>query len=330
MIGLDWRAPGYNWTKTEFGWRALQQRSNRPQAAAVNNSQSDQLQQNVWKRDQLEQRCVKVIQYSSRESSNYVTIGAAITKLNFLCAVKDQNCFSYIYEVITELFNNHWSSLSSGTQNLIIKVIEAIKNAAVENKIHYVKAVKLISRAVTVLKEGTTFVCQSQRNKIHRDIVTLQKWKEQLFNSLVCDEPYDLQQGDLLELPSVVLHHVISYLTDPRDLLNFGLTHPLLYEMTEEPRVWYNLCVLHHEETPSISAIPKHNWKKRYSLLQKKCNPVTTSNVLQMCPMCSGLFWKWYGHPCTITQQQQQQQQSGQQQQYKIISPKQFIEILYF
>ena len=90
---------------------------------------------------------------------------------------------------------------------------------------------------------GTTFVSRSQRNKIHRDIVTLQKWKEQLFNSLVvsntqyiavidchviqCDEPYDLQQ-DLLELPSVVLHHVISYLTDPRDLLNLGLTHPLV------------------------------------------------------------------------------------------------------
>ena len=91
---------------------------------------------------------------------------------------------------------------------------------------------------------GTTFVSRSQRNKIHRDIVTLQKWKEQLFNSLVvsntqyiavidchviqCDEPYNLQQGDLLELPSVVLHHVISYLTDPCDLLNFGLTHPLV------------------------------------------------------------------------------------------------------
>ena len=42
------------------------------------------------------------------------------------------------------------------------------------------------------------------------------------------DESHDSQQGGLLELPSVTLHHVISYLTDPQDLLNFGLTHPLV------------------------------------------------------------------------------------------------------
>ena len=38
----------------------------------------------------------------------------------------------------------------------------------------------------------------------------------------------DSRQGGLLDLPSVVLHHLISYLIDPQDLLNFGLTHPLV------------------------------------------------------------------------------------------------------
>jgi len=42
------------------------------------------------------------------------------------------------------------------------------------------------------------------------------------------DISHDPQQGGLLDLPSVVLGHVISYLTDPRDLLNFGQTHPLV------------------------------------------------------------------------------------------------------
>ena len=40
------------------------------------------------------------------------------------------------------------------------------------------------------------------------------------------DVSHDPQQGGLLDLPSVTLHHVISYLTDPHDLLNLGLTHP--------------------------------------------------------------------------------------------------------
>jgi len=119
----------------------------------------------------VELRCVRVTQHGSREVScftmcdsiiiilhlscpphnqncNYATIGAAITKLNFLSAVNDQNCFVYICEVssappthstyfnstacmqvILELFSYHWWSLSTGTQNLVIKIIEGIKNA---------------------------------------------------------------------------------------------------------------------------------------------------------------------------------------------------------
>lgn len=42
------------------------------------------------------------------------------------------------------------------------------------------------------------------------------------------DVSHDPEQEGLLDLPSVILHHVISYLTDPHDLLNFGLAHPLV------------------------------------------------------------------------------------------------------
>ena len=42
------------------------------------------------------------------------------------------------------------------------------------------------------------------------------------------DISHDPWEGGLLDLPSVILDHVISYLTDPHDLLNFGLTHPLV------------------------------------------------------------------------------------------------------
>ena len=49
-----------------------------------------------------------------------------------------------------------------------------------------------------------------------------------LYHVIQHDESHDSQQGGLLELPSVTLHHVISYLTDPHDLLNFGLAHPLV------------------------------------------------------------------------------------------------------
>lgn len=129
--------------------------------------------------------------------------------------------------MILELFNNHWWSLSSSTQILTIKVIEAIKNAAIENKTYYVKAVRLIAKSVEALKKGdigTRFVSQSQWNKTDTNIAMLQKWKQQLHDSLheVSHDP------GFLELPSVILRHVISYLTDPHDLLNFGLAHPLV------------------------------------------------------------------------------------------------------
>ena len=92
---------------------------------------------------------------------------------------------------------------------------------------------------------GSTSISQFRQNKIDTDIATLQKWKEQLHISLVSrltqyckheiishviqhDVSHDPQQGGLLDLPSVILDHVISYLTDPHDLLNFGLTHPLV------------------------------------------------------------------------------------------------------
>ncbi|XP_065889772.1 F-box only protein 32-like [Dysidea avara] len=324
MIGVDWRAPGVNWVKTDCGWKAVQQH-NRPAAVAdtvqqQNNSQI-QSQQNQWI-NQLNMRCVKVTQHSSRESSDYVTIGTAMMRLNFVCAVQDQNCFTYICKVITELFDNHWHQLSISTQNLVMKITDGLKNAAIESKTFYGETVRLITRSLSTLTQDDSGVIvhnSAYLNKIDVHIKTLHKWKEQLHTSLH-DVSHD-SRHELLDLPSVVLHHVISYLTDPIDVLNLGLAHSMLHEMTEVPGVWYSLCVLHYKERATTAAIAKHNWKKRFFKLYRQSNSTLASNILHFCTVCHTLYWKSYGHPCTV-----QGRLMGLQPQ--VVSPKQFIEML--
>ena len=61
-----------------------------------------------------------------------------------------------------------------------------------------------------------------------------------IYHVIQHDISHDPQQGGLLDLPSVVLDHVISYLTDPHDLLNFGLTHPLVvYDAVLNLMSWF-------------------------------------------------------------------------------------------
>ena len=80
----------------------------------------------------------------------------------------------------------------------------------------------------------------------------LGKWLTRLFTSVIIlpaghviqhNVSHDPQQGGLLDLPSVILNHMISYLTDPSDLLNFGLTHPLVDGMFKRilPYAYYRL-----------------------------------------------------------------------------------------
>jgi len=191
----------------------------------------------------LLQRCVSA-RTSSRESNHYSTISDAVNKLNFLQALQDENCFPFICKVVTLLFEQYYFSLSGSMQTTLLRISEEAKNIAMETRKHTSLVVKLIETAITALQKGRRhqFAGIAVRGTDTK-IKSLLKMKRQLIELL--NKPYG-GPGDLCKLPDDCLRHIISHLSDPKDVLNLGRTAMKLHVLTKENWVWRKLTNYHY------------------------------------------------------------------------------------
>lgn len=98
--------------------------------------------------------------------------------------------------------------------------------------------------------------------------------------SISCDVLFVVQRDEdgkmtLSDLPDTVIDDILARLSDHKDLVNAGRTEFRAFELSEQKRLWKNLCQFHftqkqwHSVLRRGESLEAFEWKKLYTRLMK-------------------------------------------------------------
>jgi F-box protein 25/32 len=248
----------------------------------------------------LAQRCVSS-RTSSRERSNYATISDAFNKLNFSQALHDTNCYPFICQVVGILFEVHYWTLSGSMQTALLRLTDTAKDIAIESRQHTGLILRLIDKQRDTLERGRCkMVTGFSISRLDSKLKTLIGYRAQLIGEL-----QTVRSEDLPLLPDDCWRHILSFLTQPRDVLNLGSVNVKLYSLTSEELVWKNLIKYHYgmhitaaDEDTCDGAV---NMFRKIYIARRKQLKTLQSDAVALCHLCCCIYWRGYGHPCTAS-----------------------------
>jgi len=99
-------------------------------------------------------------------------------------------------------------------------------------------------------------------------------------SALLHDLLFVVQRDDdgklmLSDLPDTVIQDILACLSDHKDLVNAGRTELRAFELSEQKRLWRNLCQFHFTQKQWCSVLRRDEnleaieWKKLYTRLMK-------------------------------------------------------------
>lgn len=284
----DWRAPGSKWLRTQQGWRR--------QFSAVNDGNQapgeDNSVANRYKaetpRKPFHSRWLHVSR-NTRESSQYVTLGDALQKLDVCGVLHDSRRLLFVCQVLKEILTHRLGSLSGTTLNYVITTIETAVQQVVSTQMHIQVVRDLLAAAEsspnsTGSKRWKTF-CSSIPN-----------WQHDLEKS-----NKTMKQGNsclkILDLPDDCLLLILDRLDNHKDIINLSQSCRKICHLCDTEKVWKNLCLFHFTKKQidvGKSRVDCKSWKILYLDLtrQHKGSCDVGPAVLRFCQECQALYWQ--------------------------------------
>lgn len=214
--------------------------------------------------------------------------------------------FRYCADFYRSLLSVGLQKISGTAQRQIFSTIEKMVFEAISQEVNFACVRKLLRCALLSLENGQ-----------HNRIGSMRLWKKnhENINNLLCRlDKYEIKQrvADgkpvLLDLPKECLYNIISRLSNPTDIANFGQTCGYLHVICEDSFLWKQLCFHHFSEKQISSCITGDvdlcdtDWKYTFYLCKGRYR-LTVREVygdeIVLCDNCRKLYWRLHGHPCS-------------------------------
>ncbi|XP_068199474.1 F-box only protein 25 isoform X1 [Antennarius striatus] len=338
FLGKDWRSPGWNWTKTEHGWKRifiyghdnkreidLEELSTEDKEnlfvgdiceLASTKKKKDLYNSSTKSQFAFREKWIYVLRGSTKERHGYSTLGEALNRLDFSSAINDLRRFTYVAKLFQIIAKSELPSLSGAAQKNYFNILEKIVQKVLEDQYNPGLIRELLKNLSSTLQNlmihaGRCVLVGNINIWLCRQ-ETILKWQQQLNNLQIPKQMYSGMSFD--DLPLHMQIKIFFKLSDAHDIINLGQATATLQALSEDRMVWKKLCYFHFtdKECPKNLVITKSDnvdWKLMYFTLQKHY-PMKEQygDTLYYCKHCHILFWKdrhltllfkdW-GHPCT-------------------------------
>ncbi|XP_056150549.1 F-box only protein 25 isoform X2 [Lampris incognitus] len=327
FLGQDWRSPGWVWAKTGHGWKRIVLAEDKNEIdlkelcdesnsnlfvkevceLSTEKQKKDFYNNNTRSQFVFRDKWIYVQRDSTKERHGYCTLGEALNRLDFSCAVNDLKRFNYVAKLFQLIAKSELTSLSGAAQKNYFNILEKIVHKVLED--HYNP--RLIKDLLRDL--GSTLYCLTKNvgNSLLVGTVniwvcrleTILNWQQQLNNLQI---PKQMSMGlTLSDLPIQMQNKILYKFSDPCDIINLGQATSTLYMLSEDSQLWKKLCHFHFSDSQRSNNLvmtesDNVDWKLMYFNLQKHYpKREQYGDTLHYCKHCHILFWKDGGHPCS-------------------------------
>ncbi|KAM3861360.1 F-box only protein 25 [Diretmus argenteus] len=325
FLGKDWRSPGWNWKKTEKGWKRIVFYGHE---LADNNSREIDLKElcnenkdNLFVGDVCElttkkrkkdynnntnsqfifrDKWISVQRGSTKELHGYCTIGEALNRLDFSSAVQDLTRFNYVAKLFQLIAQSQLPHLSGAAQKNYFNILEKIVRKVLDDHYNPRLIKELLQDLNSALYRLTVDVGKSllvgNVNIWLCRMETILNWQHQL-NNLQFPEHVS-SAVTLSDLPLQIQSKIIHKLSDAYDIINLGKATATMHMLSEDRKLWKQLCHFHFSEkqlSNNVVLTESNNvdWKVMYFNLHKYYpKREQYGDTLHFCKHCKVLFWK--------------------------------------
>ncbi|XP_037094843.1 F-box only protein 32-like [Pollicipes pollicipes] len=248
----------------------------------------------------------------SREVGGYTGFSDVIKRLDFKSALHDARRFNYVCKLLELLINESVMSLSGTAQRVVFSLLEELAHTVSSNKSNLRLLNQMLDNLKTMLMEYYCFGQQLGSSPLweqhHQAISRIRAVAGQI---QLEGAPFELQR-----LPPECLREVVLRLNDHRDLASSAQAYSVLAEIAEESRIWRQLCQYHFSgqqiqsslatagpAAGTLATLAAHpvDWQTLYHRLRRLYGlREEYAEMVHLCRACRCLFWKCFGHPCTV------------------------------
>ncbi|KAM4772643.1 F-box only protein 25 [Rhinophrynus dorsalis] len=326
FLGQDWRSPGWNWMKTDDGWKRCEfycdfEREDNYNLQILNDNEiytpekcdfsakktKEEMNNTSRSRYFYQEKWIYIQKESTRERHGYCTLGEAFNRLDFSSAIQDIRKFNYVVKLLQLIAKSQLTSLSGAAQKNYFNILEKIVQKVFEDQYNPRLIRELLhdlsSSLCTLIKEVGKSVLVGNINVWICRLETIVSWQQQLMTLQITQQ---LDDGlSLCDLPIQMQNNIMYRFSDAWDIINLGQVTPTLHMLSEDRHLWKKLCEYHFAEKMFcrnlIFSEKGHiDWKLMFFALQKYYpKREQYGDMLHFCQHCSILFWKDTGHPCT-------------------------------
>jgi len=236
----------------------------------------------------------------------YTGFSDVIKRLDFKSALRDGRRFNYVCRLLELLINQSMMSLSGTAQRVVFSLLEELARVS-SNKSNLRVLNQMLDNLKTMLMEYYCFGQQLGSSPLweqhHQAISRIRTLADDIDVS---------SEFHLNRLPPECLREVVLRLSDHRDLANSAQAYSELAEITEETRIWRQLCQYHftaqqlqaHVQVTQSGGMSTVDWQTLYHRLRRQHGlREEYAEMVHLCRGCRCLFWRGLGHPCSQSQE---------------------------
>ncbi|KAM8952670.1 F-box only protein 25 isoform 2-T2 [Pelodytes ibericus] len=332
FLGQDWRSPGWNWMKTEDGWKRREFDCDdferdvnfNLQLINVDNEEictTEKCGLSGLKREKehinnttrtqyfFQDKWIYIQKGSTKQIHGYCTLGEAFNRLDFSSAIQDIRRFNYVGRLLQLIAQSQITSLSGAAQKNYFNVLEQIVQKVLEDQCNPRLVRQLLqdlsSTLCILIRDFGKSVLIGNINIWICRLETILSWQQQLMNLEITQE---FDGGlNICDLPLSMQNNILYRFSDAWDIINLGQVTPTMQVLSEDRHLWKKLCKYHFSEKMFcrhliLSEEGHVDWKLMFFALEKYYpKREQYGDTLHFCRHCSILFWKDSGHPCTAS-----------------------------
>lgn len=201
----------------------------------------------------------------TREIAGFNGLSDALKRLDFRSAVHDGRRFHYICKLLDLLITQKLSMLSGCAQKVLFAMLEevAYQVSASQQNMH------LLRKLLTELRTMIDCACWG------RPLGSTRLWEQHLqsidrilsiANTIQIREPHDEMYPKLQNLPEECVREILLRLADHKDLENSSKAYSVMQNLSNEQRIWRELCSFHFTDVQIACTIEKIRKQEKQAL----------------------------------------------------------------
>ncbi|XP_054734290.1 F-box only protein 32 [Anastrepha obliqua] len=306
----DWRSPGEAWVKTDEGWvcKKVLECGKRKRLPSNSDDSFDEDSDEVI----VPPHCHITVR-CTREIAGFNGLGEVVRRLDFRTSLRNHKRFHYICALLRLLVSHKGIvNLSGSAQRVLMQIVEDVATHVNDSQQH----LNVLRGLVIQLQD---IVSQESQKCWGKPLGSTNLWQEHIetikriqtvASQIEIKEPGPEIRPKLHDLPEECIREIILRIADHKDLEASANAWQTMATLVSEQRIWRELCRFHFKQYQINLILDLNNlklmnevkdWKKMYHQLRRTYgvnDDYQFAEVLELCRICSCLFWPSEGHPC--------------------------------